>query len=41
MNNMTDADFIHTKRVCKYYEIKHFGEYHDLCTQSDPLITAT
>ena len=30
MDDITDADFGHAKRVCKGFEIKHLGEYHDL-----------
>ena len=29
MENITDADYMHMKRVCKDFEIKHLGEYHD------------
>ena len=27
--DITDADYVHPKRVCKDCEIKHLGEYHD------------
>ena len=27
--DITDADYVHPKRVCKDFEIKHLGEYHD------------
>ena len=30
MEDNTDADYIHAKRVCKDFEIKNLGEYHDL-----------
>ena len=30
MEDITDADYMLEKRVCKYLEIKHLGEYHDL-----------
>ena len=30
MDDITDADFRHAKRVCKSFEIKHLGECHDL-----------
>ena len=26
---------MHTKRICKHFEIKHLGEYHDLYLKSD------
>ena len=31
MEDITDADYMHSKRVCKDLETKTFGEYHDLC----------
>ena len=31
---------MHTKRVCKDFEIKNLGEYHDLYVQSDPSVLA-
>ena len=37
MDDITDADYVHTKRVCKDFEIKNLGEYHDLYVQSDTL----
>ena len=30
----------HAKRVCKDFEIKNLGEYHDLHVQSDTLLLA-
>ena len=38
MENITDADYTHAKRICKDFEIKHLGEYHDLYVQSDELL---
>ena len=29
MENITDADYAHAKRVFKGFEIKYLGEYHD------------
>ena len=40
MEDITDADYMHTKRVCEDFEIKHLGEYHDLCLKSDTLLLA-
>ena len=45
MENIPDADYtranyIHAKRVSKYFEIKNFREYHDLYVQSDLLLLA-
>ena len=28
--DITDSDYMHTKRVCKHFEIKNLGEYRDL-----------
>ena len=30
MDDITDTYYIHAKRVCKDFEIKNVGEYHDL-----------
>ena len=30
MEDITDADYAYTKRVCKDLEIKNLGEHHDL-----------
>ena len=38
--DITDADYAHTKRVCKDFEIKNLEEYHDLYVQSDTLLLA-
>ena len=40
MGDITDADYTHAKRVCKDFEIKHLGEYHDLYIQRDMLLLA-
>ena len=40
IKGITDADYIHAKRVCKDFEIKHLGEYHDLYLNSDTLLLA-
>ena len=37
MKDITDADYMHAKRVCKDFEIKNLGEYHDLYLKSDTL----
>ena len=39
MEDITDADYVHAKKVCKDFEIKNFGEY-DLYVQSDTLLLA-
>ena len=38
MEDITDADYMHVKRVCKGFEIKHLAEYHDLHLKSDTLL---
>ena len=40
MEDITDADYRHTKGVCKDLQIKYFGEYHDLYVQRDTLLLA-
>ena len=40
MEDTTDEDYMHGKRVCKDFEIKNLGEYHDLYLKSDTLILA-
>ena len=40
MEDITEADFAHAKRVCKNFEIKNLGEYFDLYVQSNTLLLA-
>ena len=40
MEDVTDADYMHLKRVCKGFKIKHLGEYHDLYLKSVKLLLA-
>ena len=40
MEDITDADYAQEKRVCKNFQIKNSGEYHDLYIQSDTLLSA-
>ena len=37
MKDITNVDYAHAKRVCKYFEIKYLGENYDLYVQSDTL----
>ena len=37
MEDITDADYMHSKRVCKDFEIRNLCEYHDLYLKSDTL----
>ena len=40
MEDITNANHVHAKRVCKDLEIKDLGESHDLYGQSDMLLLA-
>ena len=40
MEDITSVDYTHAKRVCKNFEIKALGEYHDLFVQSDNILLA-
>ena len=40
MEDITDADNAHAKRVCKDFEIKKLGDYHDSYVQNDTLLLA-
>ena len=40
LEEITDVDYLRTKRVCKDFEIKYLGEYHDLYVQSNTLLLA-
>ena len=34
MEDITDANYIHAKRVCKDFEIKNLGKYYDFDLKS-------
>ena len=40
MEEVTDADYVHGKRVCKDFGIKNLGDYHELHLKSDILLLA-
>ena len=40
MEDTTDADYIHAKRICKDFEIRNLDEYYDLHLTSDTLLLA-
>ena len=40
MEDITDADYTHAKKVCKDFEIRNLGKYHDLYVQSNTLLLA-
>ena len=39
MEDITDADYEHAKRVCKDFETEDLGEYHDLYVQNDKFLS--
>ena len=40
IEDITDTDYMHGKRVCKEFEIKSLDEYHNLCLMSNTLLLA-
>ena len=40
MEYIAGADYMHAKGVCKDFQIKNLGEYHDLYVQSNKLLLA-
>ena len=40
MDDTTDANYMHAKRVCNDFKINKLGEYHDLYLKSDTLLLA-
>ena len=38
LKDITDADYMHAKRLCEEFEIKALGEYHDLYLKNDVLL---
>ena len=40
MEDITDADYVHARRVCKDFEIKNIGEYNNFYVESDTLLLA-
>ena len=40
LEGIRDADYAHVQKVWEAFEIKHFGEYHNLYVQSDTLLIA-
>ena len=39
MEDITDADCAHAKRVCKDFKTRNLGDYHDLHVQSDIFVS--
>ena len=40
LENITDKDYEHVKKVWEAFEIKNLGEYHDLYVQCDTFLLA-
>ena len=40
MEDITDVDYAHRKKVCKDFEIEYLGEYHDSYVQNDTFINS-
>ena len=40
LDDITDADYMHAKRVCKGFEMKNLDEYNDLYLKSDTFLPA-
>ena len=40
MEDFTNTNYAHIKRVCKDFEIKKLGKYHDLYVQNSTLLLA-
>ena len=40
IENFTDTDYAHAKRVCKDFETKHLGEYHYFYVQNNTILIA-
>ena len=40
MEDITDADYTHAKRVCEDFKIEKHGEFHYLYVQNDTLLLA-
>ena len=38
MEDITDADYAHAKRVCKGFKIENLVDYHDFYVQIDTLL---
>ena len=38
IGDITDRDYAHAKRVCKDFQIKNLGKYHDFYVQNDTLL---
>ena len=37
MDDITDTNYMHAKKICKDFEIKKLSEYHDFYLKSDIL----
>ena len=40
MKNVTDADYVHKKRVCNEFKIRYLEDYQDLYVKGNTLLLA-
>ena len=40
MEDITNAEYMHARRVCKDFEVKNSGEYHNLYLKNDTSLLA-
>ena len=40
IENITDLDYYHAKRLCKDFKIRNLGKYHDFYSKRDKLLLA-
>ena len=40
VKDVTDADYVHAKTVCKDFELKTLGEFHNLPVKNNALLLA-
>ena len=40
MEDITDADYTHSKRIYKNFKVGNLGKYHDIYVQKDTLLLA-
>ena len=40
MEDITETDYMHARKVCKDFKTKNIGEYYDLYVQSNTLLLA-
>ena len=40
MEDIADADYVNANRVCKNFDLKNVGEYHDFYLKRDTILLA-